>query len=223
MPLSNRPEFVKKPSVPPRSLTMLSIPMACVFAVANLPLVAAEQKPADSAGHAAAHEAMGLKKELIEGLTSSDFLRLSEKSKTVLLTVVAAYSSNNYGMNFNGFAYGNATYTIPAGWTVEVTFINPSPVPHSAIVLERDQVKKLQVSEPAFKGAAVVNHITGISTSKSQFQFVADEAGEYAIACGFPSHSLAGHWIALDVSASAKVPVLKLGEAEPVQASPPKK
>ena len=69
--------------------------MACAFLVSNLSLVAAEQKPADSAGHAAAHEAMGLKKELIDGLTSADFLRLSEKPKTVLLTVVAAYSPNN--------------------------------------------------------------------------------------------------------------------------------
>lgn len=191
-----------------------------VFAFPTLCLVAADTKPAESPNHSGAHEAMGLKKELIEGLTLADFLRLSEKPNTVHFTVIAAYSTNNYGMNFNGFAHGNATYTVPAGWTVEVTFINPSPVPHSAIIVERDQVKKLQVAEPAFKGAAVPNHITGISTSKSTFQFVADEAGEYAIACGFPSHALAGHWIAFDVSASSKAPTLKLGEAEALHASP---
>jgi hypothetical protein len=194
-----------------------------VFALPNLSLVAADTKPAESPNHSGAHEAMGLKKELIEGLTPADFLRLSDKPNTVHLTVIAAYSTNNYGMNFNGFAHGNATYTVPTGWTVEVTFINPSPVPHSAIIVERDQVKKLQVPEPAFKGAAVASHITGISTSKSTFQFVADEAGEYAIACGFPSHALAGHWIGFEVSASAKAPSLKLGEAEAVQASPAKK
>ena len=203
----------------------LSLKVCAVLACAlpNLSLVAADTKPAESPNHSGAHEAMGLKKELIEGLTPADFLRLSEKPDTVQLTVIAAYSANNYGMNFNGFAHGNATYTVPAGWAVEVTFINPSPVPHSAIIVERDQVKKLQVAEPAFKGGAVPSHITGISTSKSTFQFVADEAGEYAIACGFPSHALAGHWIAFEVSASAKTATLKLGEAEAVQASPAKK
>ena len=194
-----------------------------VSAFPTVALLAADTKPAESPNHSGAHEAMGLKKELIEGLTPADFLRLSEKPNTVHITVIAAYSANNYGMNFNGFAHGNATYTVPSGWTVEVTFINPSPVPHSTIIVERDQVKKLQVAEPAFKGAAVPSHITGISTSKSTFQFVADEAGEYAIACGFPSHALAGHWIAFDVSASAKAPSLKLGEAEAMQASPAKK
>lgn len=205
----------------PRMLAKVCAIFACA---APTPfLAAADTRPPESSNHAGAHEAMGLKKELIEGLTPADFLRLSDKPNTVHLTVIAAYSANNYGMNFNGFAYGNATYTVPSGWTVEVTFINPSPVPHSAIIVERDQVKKLQVAEPAFKGAAVPSHITGISTSKSTFQFVADEAGEYAIACGFPSHALAGHWIAFEVSASAKAPTLKLGEAEPVQASPAKK
>ncbi len=163
---------------------------------------------------------MGLKKELIEGITPADFLRLSSKPKTVKLTVIAAYTTNNYGMNFNGFSFGKATYTIPAGWNVEVDFINPSPVPHSAIVVEKDQVKKLQMGEPAFKGASVLKPAEGMSTNKASFQFTADEPGDYAIACGFPSHALAGHWIQFEVSANAKAPTLKLGDAEPVAASP---
>lgn len=185
---------------------------------------AAESKssPADTVHPAGANESMGLKKELIEGITPADFLRLSSKPKTVKLTVIAAYTPGNYGMNFNGFSFGKATYTIPTGWNVEVEFINPSPVPHSAILVEKDQVKKLQMGEPAFKGASVPNPVVGISTNKASFQFTADEPGDYAIACGFPSHALAGHWIAFEVSAAAKAPTLKLGDAEPVAASPAK-
>ena len=178
------------------------------------------QQPAPPAGHAGAHEGMGLKKELIEGITPADFLRLSSKPKTVQITAIAAFTPDNYGMNFNGQSHGRATYVVPVGWTVEVTFINPSPVPHSAVIVEREQVKKLQVGEPAFKGAASASATVGISGNKSAFSFVADEAGDYALACGFPSHALAGHWVAFEVSAAAKTPTLKLGDANPVEASP---
>ena len=160
--------------------------------------------------------------ELIEGLTAADFLRLSAKPKTVELVVIAVYNDENYGMNFNGYAKGNATYTIPLGWEVEVTYINPSPVPHSLVVIEKDSLKKLQVPEPYFKGGAVPDHLKGLAYAKSNFHFLADEAGDYALACGFPAHALNGHWIALEVSAEAKAPSLKLGAAEAKPASPAK-
>lgn len=182
---------------------------------------AAPAKPAEGHGHAeheAASPTSGLKKELIEGLTEKDFLKLGEKEKTVKVLIVATWSDDNYGMNFNGYSKGGAVYTIPKDWTVEVTYINPGPVPHSLIVIEKESVKKIQMAEPYFKGAAVPKHIQGISYGKSTFTFAADEAGEYAFACGFPAHALAGHWIGLEISAEAKVPTLKLGDKAAVEA-----
>jgi len=136
--------------------------------------------------------------------------------KTARLVVVSAYNPVNYGMNFNGFAKGGARYTIPQGWTVSVNFTNNSPVPHSAIVVEKPMVKKLQMGEPAFKGASTPYPVRG-TTGKGgvAFQFVADEAGEFAIACGFPSHSANGHWIAFDVSTKAAAPSLQFGTKAP--------
>jgi hypothetical protein len=160
----------------------------------------------------------GLKKELIAGITEADFLKLGDKPKTVKATLVAVWSEDNYGMNFNGYSKGTAVYTIPKDWTVEVTYINPSPIPHSLIVIEKDQVSKLQVPEPFFKGAAVPKHLQGISYGKSTFSFTANETGEYAFACGFPAHAVAGHWIALNVSVDAKAPTLKLGDKPAVEA-----
>jgi len=154
----------------------------------------------------------GIRKEMIEGLGVADFLRLSDKPKTVKITLVAVWTEENYGMNFNGFAKGAAIYTIPLGWTVEVEFINPSPIPHSVIVVERPDIKKIQVAEPYFKGAVVPNHLQGLSFAKASFSFVADEAGEFAFACGFPAHTLNGHWLALEIDEGAKVPTLKLGD-----------
>ena len=74
--------------------------------------------------------------------------------------------------------------------------------------------------EPYFKGAAVPDFLKGLAYGTSTFTFVADEAGDYALACGFPAHALNGHWIALEISGTATAPTLKLGTGEPKPAGP---
>jgi len=179
----------------------------------------AQQPAAPPAGHDAhAVDIPGLKKELFAGITEADFLKLSDKPKTVKVILIATFTSANYGMNFNGYSHGKAIFTIPKDWTVEVTFINPSPIPHSAIVVEKDMTKKLQMGAPYFDGAGVPKPEVGISLSKAEFAFLADEEGEYAFACGFPAHAINGHWLALNVSADAKAPTLQLGDKPAVEA-----
>lgn len=136
--------------------------------------------------------------------------------KTVKLVIIASYNAANYGMNFNGFAKGGAKYVIPLGWNVVVNFTNNSPVPHSAIVVERTSVKRIQMGDPYFKGASSPSPLRG-TTGKAgvEFRFTAEEAGEYAIACGFPAHSANGHWIGFDVSATDEKPSLRFGEGAP--------
>lgn len=201
------------------SFAFLSLALPLSLTAADTPPPAGHEHHAVAGGATAS---AGRKMEMIEGITADDFLRLSNKPNTVELVVVAVFNDENYGMNFNGYAKGQAIYTIPKGWNVEVAFINPGPVPHSLLVVEKDSVKKLQVPEPYFKGAAVPEHLKGIAFAKSSFSFVADEAGEFALACGFPAHALNGHWIALEISDEAKVPTLKLGTAEAKMASPAK-
>ena len=182
-------------------------------------LAIAQQPAAPPAAHDAhAVEIPGLKKELFAGITEADFLKLSDKPKTVKITLVATYSAANYGMNFNGYSHGKAIFTIPSGWNIEVTFINPSPIPHSAVVVEKDTTKKLQMGEPYFEGGGVPKPEVGLSLTKAEFKFVADEAGEFALACGFPAHAINGHWLALNISDSAKAPTLQLGDKPAVEA-----
>lgn len=179
----------------------------------------AQQPAAPAAGHDAhAVDIPGLKKELFAGITEADFLKLSDKPKTVKVTLIATYSAANYGMNFNGYSHGKAIYTIPKDWTIEVTFINPSPIPHSAIVVEKDMTKRLQMGNPFFDGGGVPKPEVGLSLTKAEFKFVADEEGEFAFACGFPAHAINGHWLALNVSADAKAPTLQLGDKPAVEA-----
>ena len=182
-------------------------------------LAFAQQPAAPPAGHDAhALEVPGLKKELFADITEADFLKLSDKPKTVKITLVATFTAANYGMNFNGYSHGKAIFTIPTGWNIEVTFINPSPIPHSAVVVEKDTTKKLQMGEPYFEGGGVPKPEVGLSLTKAEFKFVADEAGEFALACGFPAHAINGHWLALNISDSAKVPTLQLGDKPAVEA-----
>lgn len=188
---------------------------ACLGTLVGAAATAQEKPPAHDA---AAHGTSGLKKELIEGITDADFLRLVDAPKTVRITLVAAYTPVNYGMNFNGFFKGNATYTVPTGWNVEVTFVNPSPVPHSVVVVEKEKTKKVQMGDPAFPGASIPNPVQGMSLNKATFKFTAGEAGDYALCCGFPTHALSGHWVAFNVRDDAKVPTLKVGEAAPREA-----
>jgi plastocyanin len=159
------------------------------------------------------HVGGGLKKELIAGITEADFLRLGDKPKTVKVTLVTAFNETNFWMNLNGYSHGKAIYTVPVGWTVEVTFINPSPSPHSVVVVEREMLRKVQVGEPVFNGASIPSPVTGISAAKAVFTFLASEPGEYGMACGIPTHAASGHWVALNVSVTTKLPTLKLGDA----------
>ncbi len=71
--------------------------------------------------------------------------------------------------------------------------------------------RKVQVGEAAFKGASVPNPVVGLSSNKATFTFTASEPGDYALACGFPTHAAGGHWLALEISAEAKAPLFSKG------------
>ncbi len=197
-------------------MSLKSLLPVCLLSLATFCLPAQEAKPAaDPHGAHGGHGSVpGLKKELFAGFTAADSMKLGTEPKTVKVVLVATFTDDNHGMNFNGYSHGKATWFIPKGWKVEVEFINPSPVPHSAIVVERSDIKKLQVAEPWFEGAAVEKHLQGIALSKATFAFTPDEEGEFAFACGFPAHALAGHWVALEVTAEDSVPMIKLGDSE---------
>ena len=182
--------------------------LACFF-VASALSFSAETPPL---GHDHSQEIPGLKKELFAGITADDLLRPGATPNSVKVVLVATFNAANYGMNFNGYSHGKAVLTVPVGWKMDVTFINPSPIPHSAIVCEKAETKKLQIAEPYFEGGATPKHIMGQTMGKSEFSFTPDEAGEFALACGFPSHAVAGHWISLNVSAEAKVATLQFGD-----------
>lgn len=145
------------------------------------------------------------------------FIALGDKPKTVKILIIATYNDANHGMNFNGHFKGGAVYTIPTGWTVEVQFKNASAVPHSVVVVEEEKTRKVQVGDPYWDGASSPKPMAAIA-KEAKFTFVADEEGDYAFVCGFPTHCLAGHWLGLEISDDAKVPVYAVEGEAPVVA-----
>ena len=134
------------------------------------------------------------------------FLTQDVGKKEALFTIIATLTEHNYGMNFNGYAKGEAGYEVPVGWKVKVKFCNNSPVPHSLIVVEVAEAKtKINLGEePYFDGASTPSPLKGTTSKVENFEFTVDEAGKFALACGFPTHSANGHWIRLDVKKDLK-------------------
>jgi sulfocyanin len=158
--------------------------------------VAAKPAPAPAAPAAAAPD-----------VKVNEFMTYDPAAKTVKLKLNTAHGSNNGGMNFNGGFSGNATITIPAGWSVSWLFTNEDAIPHSAIVLANKQPFPAQPQDPALPRAYTNDVTAGLSTGKTDATtFKALPAGDYVIACGVPGHAPSGMWIKLTVSADAKVP-----------------
>jgi plastocyanin len=138
------------------------------------------------------------------------FISLANEAKTVNLHVISAMDATNGGMNFNGYFRGEATYTIPVGWTVILTFVNLSPAPHSVAVVEPEMTDELNIGKPYFENAASTDHIQGSPQNKPEtITFVVSEEGEFSLACGFPPHAKAGHWINFIVAGKDAVPSFK--------------
>lgn len=140
-----------------------------------------------------------------EMMTMEDYLTVNREEQTVNLTIIATLNDANGGFNFNGYANGNATITVPVGWTVNVDFQNNSDFPHSAGVVPMDTVSQTNVGDAVFEGAANSDFEGGLTGSGS-FSFTASEQGTYAMACGVPGHAQDGMWITFEVGGAEVEP-----------------
>jgi sulfocyanin len=141
-------------------------------------------------------------------ITVNQFLSYDPAAKTVALKLFAAFNSAQGGFNFNGGSQGNATITIPAGWTVNADVVNKDAIPHSAIVIPDTKPVPSAPDQPALQ-RAYTSHLTdGLAPSGGEdtMNFPASPPGNYLIACGVPGHAPSGMYIRLVVSATATAP-----------------
>ncbi|HEY8283254.1 MAG TPA: sulfocyanin-like copper-binding protein, partial [Chloroflexota bacterium] len=128
---------------------------------------------------------------------------------TATLTLIAGYSNAVSGFNFNGYGNGQMVISVPVGYHVTVDFSNQGLLPHSAEVTPSAD-KNLPSNFPlAFSGAASINPASGIVKGQtSNFSFVANKAGTYALVCGVPGHAAAGMWEVFQVTAGGQPSVV---------------
>ena len=144
--------------------------------------------------------------------------------------ILARTGDNSYGMdlvagtgsasgfNFNGYADGEMTMTVPEGSQVSVNFSVKGSIHHSASITAADNRTQVQNFPPSFDGAAIENPSTGIANSSASFDFVADRQGKYALLCAVPGHAVQGMWVWFEVGPSGSdASVTQRGETEVVR------
>ena len=142
---------------------------------------------------------------------AADWLRVDDAAKTVAIEVIAGKDATNNSWNFNGYANGNATITVPTGYTVSISFSNNDPnMAHSLGVTEKPAGawSATPTATPAFAGAMSSNptSMTDAATKAKPpetIAFTADKAGAFALACFVPGHAAAGMWINFTVADGA--------------------
>ncbi|WP_419950618.1 sulfocyanin-like copper-binding protein [Candidatus Palauibacter sp.] len=139
-----------------------------------------------------------------------DWIAVDDGARTVTIDLVAGSTDANNRWNFNGYANGEATVVVPAGYTVTLNFENLDPVNyHSVGVLElaASYPAVFDQAMPVFEGAITTNatsmaESTAPGGGTETISFTASTAGEYALVCPVPAHAVTGMWIGFEVSAS---------------------
>jgi len=145
----------------------------------------------------------------IKGLTRvSNAEYIDAKAKRVVFLVTAATSTANNGFNFNGYAKGQATWTVPVGWHADFIFANTQALPHSLAV-----INTLTYGPHVTPLVETPNPTTGLSgTGKQYAGFTAMAAGKFYLVCLVPGHLAAGMWDNFVISATATTPSITVNK-----------
>lgn len=137
---------------------------------------------------------------------------VATQGKNVTLDLLAGQGSANGGLNFNGGAKGDKTFTVPLGSVVTVKFQNLGVMPHSFVFTKGGAAPKdAEVEDAVFKGAYAPKNVEAGLGPKgtASVTFTANKAGSYYIVCGVPGHAPAGQYINFVVSKTAKTASFK--------------
>ena len=142
-----------------------------------------------------------------------EWMSVDHTAKTVSVTVVAGKDASNNSWNLNGFARGEATIVVPAGYRVQLTFENADAMGmvHSIGVGQTSETSNAVFTgpTPVFAGAISSNPEDPVNATKvgesELLDFVADAPGDYALICYSPGHSIAGMWIGFRVAGDGAV------------------
>lgn len=150
-----------------------------------------------------------------QGPELPEWMKVDEAAKKVTITIVAGTDMTNNGWNYNTVFKGAKSIVVPVGFEVEIDFRNSDPtgVVHSIGVGQMSEVTSPLFTDPtpAFPGAISDNAADPVNATAAgaseTITFVADTAGEYALICYVPGHTLTGMWMGFRVAADGSVGV----------------
>jgi plastocyanin len=110
-----------------------------------------------------------------------------------------------HGFQFNGYASGGATLTLPPKANVVIHFVNKDGTPHSAEVISGEGPIPNASTDPAIPRAYTRQALQGLAQGEGDdIKFTAPASGNFRIFCGVPGHGLSGMWIWMKVDPAAK-------------------
>ncbi len=124
----------------------------------------------------------------------------------VIIQTIAAATGANAGFNFDGYDKGQATFTVPNGWSVDLEYANLAALPHSVgITSNTTGAPKLETF--GFAPVLSRNAFAGTIGKDTQLMgFRADHSGTFYLVCLVPGHLQSGMWDKFDISSTATMP-----------------
>lgn len=151
------------------------------------------------------------------GMEMPDWFTMDQAAKTVTLDISAGSSDANNHWNFNGYFGGNATITVPEGYTVTINFTNNDPLTTHSIGVDAMTGEFPTVFDdpsPVFDGAISPNPTSMTDATASgqsvTMTFVANAAGEYSLVCYIPGHAVTGMYVKFIVSSDGSAGVVTM-------------
>jgi hypothetical protein len=121
-------------------------------------------------------------------------------------TVTFELIGGPHGFQFNGYAAGGATLTLPSKANVVMNFINKDGTPHSAEIISGEGPLPNAGVDPAIPRAYTSQLLQGLPQEGTDvMRFQVPESGTYRIFCGVPGHGVS-MWIWMKVDPAAKAP-----------------
>lgn len=146
-------------------------------------------------------------------MAMADWFHVDEANKTVHMTITAGLTDALNHWNFNGYTKGEATITVPEGYTITIDLVNNDPVmAHSVgISTVTSGFGALLGESVAFDGAVTSNPESMTDATMpgetESISFVAATAGNYSMACFIVGHAATGMWIYFNVSSDGSAGV----------------
>lgn len=162
-------------------------------------------EPAEKAPEAAA--APQAAAPSLSEMTKPDWFHVDEANKMVHMTITAGLTDALNHWNYNGYVRGEATITVPEGYTVMIDLVNNDPaMAHSlGISTVTSGFGAMLDQTVAFEGAVTTDPTSMTDATMpgetESVKFVADKAGNYSLACLIIGHAATGMWVYFNVSA----------------------